>query len=255
MNKIRTLIIDDEHLARQVIRSYLEENAAIEIIGECSDGFDGFKQINELKPDLVFLDVMMPKLTGFEMLELVENPPVIVFSTAYDEFAIKAFEKNAVDYLLKPYSEERFTEALGKAKSKVESQQRELEKPRGTGLAEVLEEHYQRKEVVSRIAVKTGNKIHILSVDQVKYFEAMDDYVKLYTDTGSFLKQNTMKYYENHLPEGDFLRIHRSYIVQLKEIARVELMGKDSHVAKLHDGTELNVSRAGYTRLKEELGF
>lgn len=254
MSKIRTLIIDDEHLARQIIRSFLEEDAEIEIVGECSDGFDGFKQINELKPDLVFLDVMMPKLTGFEMLELVESPPVIVFSTAYDEFAIKAFEKNAVDYLLKPYSKERFNEALAKAKSKVQLHL-EPTKPKGTGLAEVLHEHYERKDVVSRIAVKTGNKIHILSVDKVKYFEAMDDYVKLHTDAGSYLKQNTMKYYEHHLPQGDFLRIHRSYIVRLKEIASVELMGKDSHVAKLHDGTQLKVSRAGYTRLKEELGF
>lgn len=255
MSKIRTLIIDDEHLAREIIRSYLEEDSEIEIIGECSDGFDGFKQINELKPDLVFLDVMMPKLTGFEMLELVENPPVIIFSTAYDEFAIKAFEKNAVDYLLKPYSEDRFKEALGKAKTKVTSQQKELTEPKGMGLAEVLEEHYERKDVVSRIAVKTGNKIHILSVDKVRYFEAMDDYVKVRTDSGTYLKQNTMKYYENHLPPGDFLRIHRSYIVRLKEIASVELMGKDSHVAKLHDGTQLKVSRAGYARLKEELGF
>lgn len=254
MSKIRTLIIDDEHLARQIIRSYLEEDPEIEIVGECSDGFDGFKQINELKPDLVFLDVMMPKLTGFEMLELVENPPIIVFSTAYDEFAIKAFEKNAVDYLLKPYSEDRFNEALLKAKNKVETRL-EPSKPKGTGLAEVLEEHYERKEVVSRIAVKTGNKIHIISTDKVRYFEAMDDYVKIHTDSGSYLKQNTMKYYETHLPQGDFLRIHRSFIIRLKEIASVELMGKDAHVAKLHDGTQLQVSRAGYTRLKEELNF
>lgn len=254
MSKIRTLIVDDEYLAREIISSYLSLDDEIEIIGECENGFDGFKQINELKPDLVFLDVMMPKLTGFEMLELLEDPPVIVFSTAYDEFAIKAFEKNAVDYLLKPYAKERFFEALGKAKHKVNTEVNSQEK-KAFGLAEVLEEHYERKELVTRVAVRTGTKIHIVSVDQIKYFESMDDYVKIHTGSGSFLKQNTMKYYEEHLPPDDFLRIHRSYIVRLKEIARVEQMGKDSHVAILHDNVQLNVSRAGYSRLKEVLGF
>lgn len=253
MSKIRTLIIDDEHLAREIIRTYLQQDDQIEIIGECDNGFDGFKQINELKPDLVFLDIMMPKLTGFEMLELLEDPPVIVFSTAYDEYAIKAFEKNAVDYLLKPYSGERFHEALGKAKSKVNTAT--TEEIKGTGLAAVLEEHYEKVELISRVAVKTGSKIHIISVDKIQYLEAMDDYVKLYTPSGNFLKQNTMKYYEEHLPPNDFLRIHRSYIVRLKEIERLELLGKDSHVVLLNDGTQLAVSRSGYTRLKEALNF
>ncbi|MFK7952177.1 MAG: LytR/AlgR family response regulator transcription factor [Ekhidna sp.] len=254
MSKIRTLIIDDEYLAREIISSYLSLDDEIEIIGECENGFDGFKQINELKPDLVFLDIMMPKLTGFEMLELLENPPVIVFSTAYDEYAIKAFEKNAVDYLLKPYGKERFFEALNKAKYKVITEVNSKES-KTLGLTQVLEEHYEKKEMVTRIAVRMGTKIHIVSVDQVQYFEAMDDYVKLYTASGSFLKQNTMKYYESHLPEDDFLRIHRSYIVRLKEIDRVELMGKDTHVAILNDGTQLSVSRSGYSKLKEVLGF
>ncbi len=254
MSKIKTLIIDDEHLAREIIRSYLLLDDEIEIVGECENGFDGFKQINELKPDLVFLDIMMPKLTGFEMLELLENPPVIVFSTAYDEYAIKAFEKNAVDYLLKPYSKDRFFDALEKAKFKVNTEVNSQEK-KTLGLAQVLEEHYERKELVTRVAVRTGTKIHIVSVDQIKYFESMDDYVKIHTESGSFLKQNTMKYYEEHLPTDDFLRIHRSYIVRLKEINRVELMGKDSHVAILNDGTQVKVSRAGYSKLKEVLGF
>lgn len=250
MSSIRTLIIDDEHLARQIIRSYLEEDDQVEIIGECSDGFDGFKQINELKPDLVFLDVMMPKLTGFEMLELIENPPVIVFSTAYDKYAIKAFEQNAVDYLLKPYTNDRFTEALKKAKEKLS-----LRTPNQSALNKVLEEHQSKEEILSRVAVRTGAKIHIVAVDKVKYLEAQDDYVKVYTDTGAFLKQQTMKYYESHLPQDDFLRIHRSYIVRLKEISRVELMGKDSHVVLLQDGTQLSVSRSGYSKLKEVLDF
>lgn len=255
MSNIRVVIVDDELLARQIIRSFLEQDPQIEIVAECSNGFDGFKEINELKPDLVFLDIMMPKLTGFEMLELVEDPPVIVFSTAYDEYAIKAFEKNAVDYLLKPYSEERFKSALEKAKSKVLVEKAtDTSKPK-LGLAAVLEEHYEKVEQINRIAVKNGSKIHILSVDKIQYLEAMDDYVKIHSEVGKFLKQNTMKYYEKHLPQDDFLRIHRSYIVRLKEIAKLEQMGKDSHVAILNDGIQLNVSRAGYSRLKESLNF
>ena len=250
MSSIRTLIIDDEHLARQIIKGYLEDDDQIEIIGECGDGFEGFKQINELKPDLVFLDVMMPKLTGFEMLELLESPPVIVFSTAYDEYAIKAFEQNAVDYLLKPYAKDRFNEALQKAKSKLASQASHQ-----PALANVMEQQNQKEETLSRVAVRTGAKIHIVAVDKLKYLEAQDDYVKLYTEEGNFLKQQTMKFYESHLPNDDFLRIHRSYIVKLKEISRVELMGKDTHVVLLNDGTQLSVSRSGYSKLKQVLGF
>ncbi|WP_436515337.1 LytR/AlgR family response regulator transcription factor [Ekhidna sp. To15] len=248
--KIKTLIIDDEHLARQIIRNYLNEYDEIELVGECSDGFEGFKQINELKPDLVFLDVMMPKLTGFEMLELIENPPVIIFSTAYDQYAIKAFEQNAVDYLLKPYAKDRFVEALKKAKSKLASKQINSE-----SLSQVLEQQNERMETLTRVAVRTGTKIHIVAVDKIKYLEAQDDYVKLYTEEGNFLKQQTMKFYEGHLPEDDFIRIHRSYIIRLKQISRVELMGKDTHVVLLEDGTQLSVSRSGYAKLKESLDF
>ncbi|MEM7299274.1 MAG: LytTR family transcriptional regulator DNA-binding domain-containing protein [Bacteroidota bacterium] len=249
MNKVRTLIIDDEHLARQIIRRFLEEYEEIEVVGECNNGFDGYKQINELKPDLVFLDVMMPKLTGFEMLELVDNPPVIIFSTAYDEYAIKAFEQNAVDYLLKPYAKDRFGDALSKAKQKLANQS-----PIQPSIENMIEDH-QQKEALNRVAVRTGTKINIVAVEQIKYLEAQDDYVKIYTDGGNFLKQQTMKYYEGHLPQDDFVRIHRSYIVRVKEIARVELMGKDTHVVLLHDGNQLSVSRSGYSRLKEVLDF
>lgn len=250
MNKIRTLIIDDEQLARQVIRNYLQEDAAIEIVGESENGFDGFKKINELRPDMVFLDVMMPKLTGFEMLELVEDPPVIIFSTAYDEYAIQAFERNAADYLLKPYSRDRFNDALAKAKQKLGA----LEKS-SLHVKEVLEERRNEEEVLNRIAVRNGNKIHIVSLEKIQFLEAQDDYVKLYTADGNFLKQQTMKYYERRLPAEEFLRIHRSYIVRLKEITKIEPFGKDTHVTTLKDGTELSVSRSGYSRLKEVLNI
>lgn len=250
MNKIRVLIIDDEQLARQVISNYLETLDGVEIIGECFDGFDGFKKINELKPDLVFLDVMMPKLTGFEMLELVEEPPIVIFSTAYDDYAIKAFEQNAADYLLKPYAKERFMDAFEKAKQKLVSKTNETQQIRA-----LVIDGQENEEVLSRIVVRNGNKIHILSLDKILYLEAQDDYVKLHTVDGSFLKQNTMKYYEKHLPANDFHRIHRSYIARIKEISRLELMGKDSYVVILRNGTQLAVSRSGYTGLKTKLDF
>ncbi len=250
MNKIRALIIDDEELAREVIRTYLEKDETITLIGECANGFDGFKEINDQKPDLVFLDVMMPKLTGFEMLELLDEPPVVIFSTAHDEFAIRAFEQNAIDYLLKPYSYDRFADALTRAKSKLA-----MEVPSGKGLSEVVVQNKDHSGILSRVAVRTGSKIQIIPVGKIRYLEAMDDYVKLHTEQGVFLKQDTMKYYDEHLPAEDFIRIHRSYIVRIKEIARLELMGKDSHVVFLQDGTQLAVSRSGYALLKEALGF
>ena len=250
MNKIRALIIDDEELAREVIRSFLEKDETITVIGECANGFDGFKEINEQKPDLVFLDVMMPKLTGFEMLELLEEPPVVIFSTAHDEFAIRAFEQNAVDYLLKPYSQERFVDALARAKAKLA-----LEEHAGKALTGVVEQNREHSGTLSRVAVRTGSKIQIVPVGKIRYLEAMDDYVKLHTEQGVFLKQDTMKHYDEHLPAEDFIRIHRSYIVRLKEIVRLELLGKDSHVVFLQDGTQLSVSRSGYALLKEALGF
>ncbi|MFY0598341.1 MAG: response regulator [Cyclobacteriaceae bacterium] len=250
MDKIRTLIVDDEHLARQVITSYLSEDGDINIVGTCSDGFEGLKCINDLKPDLVFLDIMMPKLTGLEMLELIEDAPVIIFSTAYDQYAIKAFEQNAVDYLLKPTSKDRFYEALEKAKERVRN--REDQKPKISG---TLISSQEEKEIVDRIVVKNGAKINIIYTSQIRYLEAMDDYVYIHTGDAKYLKQQTMKYYEEHLLESEFVRIHRSYIVKVSEISRLEQMGKDTHVALLHDGTQLSISRSGYGKLKRVLAF
>ena len=246
--KLKALIIDDEHLAREVIKNYLKDDESIEVEGECSDGFEGMKAIQEHRPDLIFLDVMMPKLTGFELLELLEDPPLIIFSTAYDQYAINAFEKNAVDYLLKPYSKIRFLEALEKAKSK------SIDKSRSS-VSELVKHNQNSAEEITRVAVKTGSKIHIIGIHNIKYIESMDDYVRLHTGEGKFLKQNTMKYFESGLPESDFVRVHRSFLVRIKEIARLENMGKDTHVLLLHDGTQLAVSRSGYTRLREVLGI
>ena len=250
MKKIRALIIDDEHLAREIISSFLQHDDDVEVIGECANGFEGLKAIQELKPDLVFLDVMMPKLTGFEMLELLEDPPYIIFSTAFDQYAIKAFEKSAIDYLLKPYSKERFEVSLQKVKTSISQNEKQTE-----AIESLVHKNNPSEETLSRVVIKNGAKINIISVDKIRYIEAMDDYVRLYTEEGNFLKQNTMKYYELSLPTADFVRIHRSFIVKIKEIARLEAFEKDSHMALLHDGTQLSVSRSGYSRLRQVLGI
>jgi two-component system LytT family response regulator len=250
MRKYKVLVIDDEKLARDIIISYLANDDEIEVIGQCDNGFEGFKQINELKPDIIFLDIMMPKVTGLEMLELIDHPPIVIFSTAYDQYAIDAFEKNAVDYLLKPYSEERFADALSKAKKKVGQ-----EKGLPGNITLDIRQSKPEQELLSRIAVKIGAKIQIIPVDKINYLEAMDDYVKLHTADGTFLKQHTMKYFETNLPPADFVRIHRSYIIKVKNINRLEQMGKDSHIVILNNQTPLNVSRTGYSKLKEILGF
>ena len=210
---IRTIIIDDESLARDLIKAYLQKFEDIEVIAECGDGFQGLKAIQEKKPDLIFLDIQMPKITGFEMLELLEEPPVIIFSTAFDQYAIKAFELNATDYLLKPYAEQRFNEAVDKAKQKIGSVSVVKEE-----LETLQDTRAESDESLDRIVVKTGNKIQILSLDVISHFEAQDDYVAIHSDQGKFLKLMRMKHLENRLPNGEFVRIHRSHIVNVKQI-------------------------------------
>ncbi|MGZ2368286.1 LytR/AlgR family response regulator transcription factor [Ancylomarina sp. YFZ004] len=250
MEKIRTIIIDDESLARDLVKSYLSNIDQVEFLGEYSDGFQGLKAINELNPDLIFLDVQMPKLTGFELLELLDKPYNIVFTTAYNEYAIKAFEHNAVDYLLKPFSQERFADAISKAISRLENQ---AEK---SNVIEKLKEHEDKnKEELNRIVVKSRNKIDIIPVDDIRYFEAQDDYVMIYTGEGHYLKQKTMKYFETHLNPDEFCRIHRSYLVCIEEISKLEPYEKDSWMLILKSGEKLKVSKNGYKLLKQQLGF
>jgi len=249
MEKIRTIIIEDEAPAREILKYYLREHCEVDIIAECSDGFAGLKSISELKPDLVFLDIQMPKLTGFEMLEVLDEKPVIIFTTAYDQYAIRAFELNAVDYLLKPFPKERLAEAIKKAEAKIRT------KGDNPVKEELLPKRPQLPGPITRIVVRKGNSINIIPVDHVRYIEAEDDYVMIYYSTGKALKQQTMKYYEDNLPNTDFVRIHRSYIVRVEEIKKIEPYGKDNHVAILQSGDKLPVSRAGYKHLKEELNF
>ena len=249
--KLTTIIIDDEAPARELIQAFLTEDDEIDLLGAFQNGFEGLKAINELRPDLVILDIQMPKITGFEMLELLEHHPIIIFSTAFNEFAIKAFELNAVDYLLKPYSRERFREALKKAKSKKLSQS-----PAHTPIRNLIKHvQEQGQNYLERIVVKTGTKIHVITIDRIHYLESQDDYVMIHTGQGKYLKQNTMKYYEEHLDPKHFVRIHRSYIVKISEIDRLELMEKESYVLWLKNQTKLKVSKTGYPKLKQALNF
>ena len=250
MEKIRTVIIDDEAPAREIIKHYLKELDSVEVISECADGFSGLKAISLMKPDLVFLDIQMPRLTGIELVEVLTEKPEIIFTTAYDQFALKAFELNAVDYLMKPFQKRRFLEAVNKAIDKILS---------GSGKKEqanqLLAKRPESFSPVNRIVIRKGNAINLIPVEQLKYVEAQDDYVMIYHSAGKALKQQTMKFYEDNLPKTDFLRIHRSYIVKVEEINRIEPYGKDNHIAILKSGDKLPVSRAGYKHLKEELNF
>ncbi len=246
--KIRTLIVEDEELARKLLVSYLGQCGNIEIVGECENGFEGVKAINEQKPDLLFLDIQMPKITGFEMLELIDHHPEIIFTTAYDQYALKAFEYNAADYLLKPFSKERLIAAVEKVKERLAKQ---------TESEDMVEKitNFPREEFLDRIVVKDRHKIHIIPADQIRYIESLDDYVMIYTPEGRFMKQKTMHYFESSLDPHHFARIHRSYIVRVDQIAQLQQYEKESYIAILHDKTKLKVSKSGYKNLKEMLNF
>jgi len=239
------LIIDDEPLARQLIRKYLEEFPEIIAITECENGFEGIKAIQEKKPDFIFLDIQMPKLTGFEMLELVDTPPAIIFTTAYDQYAIKAFEMNAVDYLLKPFSAERFSNAVKKTFEKLL-----LENHDEISYNELLSAKYTG-EKLDKVMIKDGTRIHIVPIEQVEFLEAQDDYVYVHAGKAKYLKQKTMKYFDEHLDQTNFIRIHRSFIVATGAIKQIDLLEKESYQVTLHSGKKLPVSKSGYQKLKE----
>ncbi|MBE7175609.1 MAG: LytTR family transcriptional regulator DNA-binding domain-containing protein [Mucilaginibacter polytrichastri] len=242
---ISVLIIDDEPLARSLVREYLRNYPDIDVLGECGDGFEGSKAINQHKPDLVFLDVQMPKINGFEMLELIDEPPAVIFTTAFDEFAIKAFEASAVDYLLKPFTRERFDRAVAQFLAR---HQARTEKPETTALPQLPGQE-------ERVVVKTGSKIRIIPVQEIFYIKADDDYVSIYTADGRYLKSKTLQHFESTLPPKLFVRVHRSYLVHVEQVTRIEPYEKDSHIAVLQCGDRIPVSRSGYARLKEVLGL
>jgi len=247
--RLKAIIIEDERLARDLIKNFLEGEDHIELIGEFEDGFSGLKAVNELKPDLIFLDIQMPKLSGLEMLELVENMPQVIFTTAYDEHAIKAFELNAVDYLLKPFSKARFNKALEKITAQKPNQTERQDQ------IKAVERSYSDGQILSKIAVKNGSKIEIIPVEQIRYLEAQDDYVMIYDMGGKHLKNGSLKEYEERLDPANFIRIHRSYMININRINRIEKYGKESYKVIMKSGEPLSISRNRYQRLKEVLGF
>lgn len=248
---IKALIIDDEKLSRELIRAYLNPYDSIEVVGECENGFEGIKAIVENKPDLIILDIQMPKLSGFEMLELLGDTdvPAIIFSTAYDQFAIKAFELCAVDYLLKPYTEKRFGEALEKAITKIAFERSD------NPAKEVVSYVRENDEGLERIVVRNGSKITIIPIDKIDFIKAEDDFVEIHSEGKKHLKQMTMKYLTTALPENQFCRIHRSYIVNIHQINLLEAYAKDAYVALLNNGEKIPVSGSGYQELRMLLGF
>jgi two-component system, LytTR family, response regulator len=257
--KFRAVIVDDEELARQVLREFLAGHPEIEIAAECANGFEAVKSVTELKPDLVFLDVQMPKLDGFEVLELIGTSAAVVFVTAHDNYAIRAFEVHAVDYLLKPFGCDRFEAALTRAKERLvgassavisPSAQPPRPVPSPSDLATAARPPAQH---LDRIPVRDGTRVFIIPIAKLDYAEAQDDYIAICSEGKKHLKQQTISSLESALDPSRFLRIHRSYIVNLERVARIEPYGKDSHVAVLHNGTQLPVSRAGYARLREFL--
>lgn len=243
---IKVIIIDDEPLARSLVKEYLENYPDIEIVAECADGFDGVKAISTHKPDLLFLDIQMPKINGFEMLELIEEKPSVIFTTAFDEYAIKAFDIHAVDYLLKPFNKERFDKALTRW---INSRPEKVEKT--TALVETLAESDNQPQ---RIVIKLNNKIKIIPFNEIFYIEAAEDYVFIHTIEGRFMKHKTMIFFENALDKNQYVRCHRSFIVDVRQITKLEIYEKDSHIAILKSGAKVPVSKSGYGRLKLVLG-
>jgi two-component system LytT family response regulator len=240
----KAILIDDEPLAREIVKEYLEDYPQIEVIAECGDGFEGVKAIAQHQPDLIFLDIQMPKITGFEMLELIEHKPGVIFTSAFDEYAIKAFEAHAIDYLLKPFSKDRFKKA---AEKWLEKQDLSVVKQQVQALLQTAPVSPSHSE---RIVVKSGSSIKIIPATDVIYLEAYDDYVKIHTPEGVFLKNKTMQFFENSLDEKQFVRVHRSFIVKVPEITKLVPYEKDSYRVVIKSGESLPVSKTGYVRLK-----
>lgn len=295
---IKAIIIDDEPLARLIVQEYLQSWTHITVLQECGDGFEGIKAIQQHHPDLIFLDIQMPKINGFEMLELVDNPPAVIFTTAYDEYAIRAFETHAVDYLLKPFNKDRFDKALRKWLDQHADHQAALTAasaagnpatsgnpptasgnpasstpgtanpytsrpgtpPSTPGRAaddpeSLLDTASQSPAQQQRVVVKTAGKIKIIPLEDIHYLEASDDYVKIHTHNGAFLKNRTMSYFERVLDPNRFVRTHRSYIINVQQVTRIDPYEKDSHLCVLSAGAQVPVSKAGYVKLKAVLGL
>lgn len=242
MNKV--ILIDDEPLARAVIENYLKAYPNFEIVAHCENGFEGVKAIEQHQPDLLFLDIQMPKINGFEMLELLENPPSVIFTTAFDEYALKAFETAAVDYLLKPFSKARFQQAIERWTPRDKSEKAPL-------LAETI---HKQPDEHQRIVIKEGATIKIIPTNNVTCIEAYGDYVKIFANGEKYLKKKTLSYFEKSLDPSEFIRVHRSYILNINALTGIEPFEKNTYRAILTDKQRIPISRSAYAPLKSLLG-
>jgi two-component system LytT family response regulator len=247
MKPLRIVIADDEDLARSLVREYLKDSLDLEIVAECRNGFEAVKAVSDLKPDLLLLDIQMPRLDGFEVLELIERETNVIFITAYDQYAIRAFDVHAIDYLLKPFSAERLSEALDRARKKIE-------RGEPTATAALAAEARPPGTRADRILIRDGGDVHVIPMARIDYVEAQDDYVCFRAEGKRYLKQQTLADVEAALDPARFVRIHRSYVLNVDRLAKLELYAKDSHAAILRDGTRLPVSRSGYSRLNAMIG-
>lgn len=243
---MRTLIVDDEHLARALLREYLAAHPDVEIVGECANGFEAVKAIAEHDPDLVFLDIQMPRLDGFEVVELAGARPHYIFATAYDQFALRAFEVHALDYLLKPFSRERLAEALAQARLRAPQPSRD-------GIAAAVKDAQARQQPLERILIRDGARVHVVAAGNVDYIEAQDDYVRIMAGGKGYLKHQRLSELEAQLDGAVFVRIHRSFIVNVCAVERIEPVSKDNHCAVLRGGVRLPISRSGYQKIRERL--
>ena len=238
---MRTLIVDDEHLARAVLREYLGAHPDVEIVGECANGYEAVKAIAEYDPELVFLDIQMPKLDGFEVVELAGSKPHYVFATAYDGFALRAFEVHAVDYLLKPFSRERLAETLAQVR---------LRAPQPARIEAVVKDAQARQQPLERILIRDGARVHVIAAGSIDYIEAQDDYVNVNAGGKGYLKHQRLSELEAQLDASVFVRIHRSTIVNVGAVERIEAVSKDNHCAVLKRGVRLPISRSGYQKVR-----
>ena len=254
--RLRAVLVDDEAPARSLLREYLAADAGVEVVAECANGFEAVKRIGELVPDIVFLDVQMPKLDGFEVLELIAPGPAVVFCTAYDEFALRAFEVHAVDYLLKPFGRERLAESLVRVRERLAARAPGAPAPAPSqpSAAALAAAARAPGRFAERVIVRDGAEIHVIPVEQIDYLEAQDDYVAIHAAGRSWLKQQPLSELAKALDPVRFVRVHRSYVLNLERIARLEPYAKDSRVAVLTDGREVPVSRGGYQRLRDTMG-
>jgi two-component system LytT family response regulator len=244
---MKAVIVDDEELSRSLLREFLAGHPEVEIVAECANGFEAVQAVNNLHPDLLFLDVQMPKLNGFEVLELIGQDVGVIFVTAYDQYALRAFDVHAIDYLLKPFGAERLAQALERARVK-------LTRPERLPVSKVIADARPPGTFHERVLIRSGPHVHVIPVEDLDYVQAQDDYVAFKVSGKEFLKQQTLGELETQLDPSRFVRIHRSYILNIERLARIELYAKDSHTAILRDGTQLPISRAGYSKLSSLLG-